>query len=72
MIYTNTPHAVPARIVREVYKKYRWLYETFYPRMYEELKNLDSKEASNFGNGHKGSSDLGGKSNGETQDVFER
>jgi len=40
------PHVVPERIAKEIFNKYRWYYQNFYPDHYPEFRN--NKEGQNM------------------------
>jgi sulfotransferase len=52
------PYDVSTRIAKEIFAKFRWFYDTFYPKAHEELRKAGNDKASNFGNGRLGPSDV--------------
>lgn len=41
-------HFVPMRVAKEIYLKFRWLYDYFYPKAYGDFKNLVNQKSSEF------------------------
>ena len=66
-------HHVPARIAQEIFRKFRWLYDYFYPKAYPDYRALKDLEKSQFAEEHTSNiPTFKESSDGQTQDESKR